>query len=184
MIQIENTPNPNAIKFLSKNKISEVGTQEFQKIKIGEIKNNFIKSLLKIDGVELILVSNNFLSVKKEEKASWETIKPSIISHLNDYFQTNKKPILFKEKEKSIAKNNEIKDETIQQINDVLETKIKPAVARDGGDIKFVSFENGVVKVELRGSCVGCPSSMMTLKQGVQNLLKHYVKGVNSVEAI
>ena len=103
---------------------------------------------------------------------------------MNDYFQTNKKPILFKEKEKSIAKNNEIKDETIQQINDVLETKIKPAVARDGGDIKFVSFENGVVKVELRGSCVGCPSSMMTLKQGVQNLLKHYVKGVNSVEAI
>ena len=99
MIQIENTPNPNAIKFLSENKISEVGTQEFQKIKIGEIKNNFIKSLLKIDGVELILVSNNFLSVKKEEKASWETIKPSIISHLNDYFQTNKKPILFKEKE-------------------------------------------------------------------------------------
>ena len=184
MIQIENTPNPNALKFLSTNKISEIGTKEFQKARISEVDNNFVKSLLNITGIELILFSDNFLSVKKEEKASWETIKPSIISHLNDYFQTNKKPILIEEKEKSRIENNEIKDETIQQINDVLETKIKPAVARDGGDIKFISFENGVVKVELRGSCVGCPSSMMTLKKGVQNLLKHYVKGVNSVEAI
>ena len=74
-------------------------------------------------------------------------------------------------------------DETVKKIIDVLDTKIRPAVAKDGGDIKFVSFNNGVVKVELQGSCSGCPSSLMTLKQGVQNLLKHYVKEVNSVEA-
>ena len=188
MIQIENTPNPNALKFVSENKISEIGTVEFQKNKIGEIKNNFVKSLLKIDGVELILLSENFISVKKIEEANWENIKPSVISHLNDYFQTNKKPILFEKTEelKSEKKPNENKNsnEVIAQINEVLESKIRPAVARDGGDIKFVSFENGVVKVELKGSCVGCPSSIMTLKKGVQNLLKHYVKGVNSVEAI
>ena len=185
MIQIENTPNPNALKFLSNNTISEVGTREFQKNRIKEIKNSFVKNLLNIDGVELILLSDNFLSVKKQEKANWESIKPSIISYLNDYFRTNKKPILLKKeiderKIKKQIKGNEI----IDQINEILESKIRPAVAKDGGDIKFVSFEKGVVKVKLKGSCVGCPSSMMTLKQGVQNLLKHYVKGVNSVEAI
>tara|TARA_B100000941_G_scaffold283976_1_gene254186 strand:+ start:1905 stop:2225 length:321 start_codon:yes stop_codon:yes gene_type:complete len=105
-----------------------------------------------------------------------------VISHLNHYFENNKEPILKKKKkESSIASGN---DETIKKIIDVLDTKIRPAVARDGGDIKFKSFDNGVVKVELQGSCSGCPSSLMTLKQGVQNLLKHYVKEVNSVEAI
>ena len=184
MIQTENTPNPNAIKFLSEHVISEIGTKEFQKSKIKEVKNNFVKSLLNIDGVELILFSDTFLSVKKEEKANWESIKPSVISSLNDYFQNNKKPILIKEKQyNENVKNKKNNNETIDQINEVLETKIRPAVAKDGGDIKFISFEKGVVKVELKGSCSGCPSSTMTLKQGVQNLLKHYVKGVNSVEA-
>jgi Fe-S cluster biogenesis protein NfuA len=104
-----------------------------------------------------------------------------VISHLNHYFGSTKEPIL-----KNEVNNENIKhenNETIQKILDVLDTKIRPAVARDGGDIKFKSFEKGVVKVELQGSCSGCPSSLMTLKQGVQNLLKHYVKEVNSVEA-
>tara|TARA_B100001123_G_C15261831_1_gene1006870 strand:- start:1139 stop:1696 length:558 start_codon:yes stop_codon:yes gene_type:complete len=184
MIQIENTPNPNALKFLSDDIISEVGTKEFQKNKISEIKNNFVKSLLNIDGVELILLSDNFLSVKKQEKANWESIKPSIISYLNDYFKANKKPILAKkETNESKIKSKKDHGEIVDQINEILESKIRPAVARDGGDIQFVSFEKGVVKVNLRGSCSGCPSSMMTLKKGVENLLKHYVKGVKSVEA-
>ena len=104
-----------------------------------------------------------------------------IISHLNHYFENNNDPIL---KQKSEGETIEQKDETIKKIIEVLDTKIRPAVARDGGDIKFKSFDKGVVKVELQGSCSGCPSSLMTLKQGVQNLLKHYVKEVNSVEAI
>ena len=137
-----------------------------------------------IDGVELILLSDNFLSVKKQEKANWESIKPSIISYLNDYFKANKKPILAKkETNESKIKSKKDHGEIVDQINEILESKIRPAVARDGGDIQFVSFEKGVVKVNLRGSCSGCPSSMMTLKKGVENLLKHYVKGVKSVEA-
>ena len=103
-----------------------------------------------------------------------------VISHLNHYFQNHKEPILKKEKEEIFLQNN---DETVIKIKDILDTKVRPAVARDGGDIKFKSFENGVVRVELQGSCSGCPSSLMTLKQGVQNLLKHYVKEVNSVES-
>ena len=182
MIQTEPSPNPNSLKFLSDKVISAVGTEEFQKNKPNNLSNTFINELLEFKGVELILLSKNFLSVKKSEKVSWSELKPMVISHLNHYFANNNEPIL-KENNRSEenVKNN---DDTVKKIIDVLDTKIRPAVARDGGDIKFKSFENGIVKVELQGSCSGCPSSLMTLKQGVQNLLKHYVKEVNSVEAI
>ena len=181
MIQTESTPNPNSIKFLSERVISAIGTEEFQREKSKDLKNKFVKELLEFKGVELVLLSKNFLSVKKTDDVSWNELKPMVISHLNHYFEINDEPIL-KENTKSNI-NKEENDETIKKIIDVLDTKIRPAVARDGGDIKFKSFEDGVVKVELQGSCSGCPSSLMTLKQGVQNLLKHYVKEVNSVEA-
>ena len=182
MIQIENTPNPNSLKFLSEKTLSAIGTEEFKKEKEKEIKIPFIKELLNFKGVELILLSEKFLSVKKTSDVSWNELKPMVISHLNDYFEKNDGPIL-KDRKKT-EKNSNIDDETVNKIIEVLDTKIRPAVARDGGDIKFKSFENGVVKVQLQGSCSGCPSSLMTLKQGVQNLLKHYVKEVNSVEAV
>ena len=182
MIQIENTPNPNALKFLSEKQLSEVETQEFQKKDLSQIKNEFVKNILNFDGVELVLISKNFMSVKKDEKTSWETLKPTIISSINDYFEKNNQPMILKKN--SISKKKPIEEnETIQQIKDVLETKVRPAVAKDGGDIQFISFNNGIVKVALKGSCSGCPSSVMTLKQGVQNLLCHYVKEVKSVEA-
>ena len=180
MIQIETTPNPNSLKFLSEKVISSTGTEEFQKSNSKNLKIPFIKELLEFKGVELVLLSKNFLSVKKTDEVSWEELKPMVISHINDYFEKNEEPILKVNKKL----NNSFDDnETVKKIIDVLDTKIRPAVARDGGDIKFKSFENGIVKVELQGSCSGCPSSLMTLKQGVQNLLKHYVKEVNSVEA-
>ena len=181
MIQTETTPNPNSLKFLSEKVISAIGTEEFQKDKSKSLQNKFIKELLEFKGVELILLSKNFLSVKKTEDVSWTELKPMVISHLNDYFEKNEGPIL----KENNTPDNSVKDddETVKKIIDVLDTKIRPAVAKDGGDIKFKSFENGIVKVELQGSCSGCPSSLMTLKQGVQNLLKHYVKEVNSVEA-
>ena len=181
MIQTELTPNPNSIKFLSEKTISAIGTEEFQRDKSRGIKNLFIKELLEFKGVELVLLSKNFLSVKKTDEVSWNDLKPMVISHMNHYFENNSEPILKENKKEEITEGSS--DETVKKIIDVLDTKIRPAVARDGGDIKFKSFENGVVKVELQGSCSGCPSSLMTLKQGVQNLLKHYVKEVNSVEA-
>ena len=179
MIQVEQTPNPDSLKFLSKKILSKVGTEEFKKSNLHSIKIPFIKEVLNFSGVELVLISNNFLTVKKEKNISWDSLKPMIISHLNDYFEKTEDPILV---DNIIEKSDD--SETITKIKDVLDTKIRPAVARDGGDIKFKSFEDGVVKVELQGACSGCPSSIMTLKQGVQNLLKHYVKEVNSVEAI
>ena len=182
MIQTETTPNPESLKFLSENVISDVGTEEFQRKNINKVSNTFVKELLTFKGVELVLLSKNFLSVKKTKEVNWNELKPMVISHMNDYFANHKKPILEKENNKSKATSGD--DEVVNKIIEVLDTKISPAVARDGGDIKFKSFEKGIVKVELQGSCSGCPSSLMTLKQGVQNLLKHYVKEVNSVEAI
>ena len=179
MIQVEHTPNPDSLKFLSQKILSKVGTEEFKKSNMENINIPFVKEILNFKGVELVLISDNFLTVKKDKKVSWDSLKPMIISHLNDYFEKNSNPILINSKPEKKTDD----DETISKIKDVLDTKIRPAVARDGGDIKFKSFDNGVVKVELRGACSGCPSSLMTLKQGVQNLLKHYVKEVNSVEA-
>ena len=182
MITTEKTPNPDSLKFLSEKTISESGTEEFQKKDLNKIKNEFVKNLLNLKGVELILLADNFLSVKKTKEVLWDNLKPTIISHINDYFQTNDKPILAKKinkKDKDLS-GNDIEERILK----VLDTKVRPAVAKDGGDIKFKSFKNGVVHVELQGSCSGCPSSLMTLKQGVQNLLCHYVEEVKSVEAI
>ena len=170
----------NLIHILSDKIISASGTEEFQKSDINRVSNNFVKELLGFKGVELVLLSKNFLSVKKDKTVTWNELKPMVISHMNHYFENNKKPILDSINNKS---SEETSDEVIKKIKEVLDTKIRPAVARDGGDIKFKSFKNGVVTVELQGSCSGCPSSLMTLKQGVQNLLCHYVEEVKSVEA-
>tara|TARA_B100000886_G_scaffold313638_1_gene250404 strand:- start:1363 stop:1917 length:555 start_codon:yes stop_codon:yes gene_type:complete len=184
MIQVEQTPNPESLKFLSEKTVSTAGTVEFQKNKSNKIDNKFVKELFNFEGVELVLFSTNFISVKKAKNANWIELKPMIISLMNDYYQNNDTPILTPQKKQENPKDEEDSDETIKKIKEVLDTKIRPAVARDGGDIKFKSFSNGVVKVELQGSCSGCPSSLMTLKQGVQNLLKHYIREVERVEAI
>jgi len=182
MIITELTPNPDSLKFLSEKVISIVGTEEFQKKDFNKIENEFVKNLLNLKGVELVLLADTFLSVKKNKEISWDVLKPTVISQMNDYFEKNDKPILNKKK-----KTNEDQldlGEIENRIIKVLDEKVRPAVAKDGGDIKFRSYKDGVVQVELQGSCSGCPSSLMTLKQGVQNLLCHYVEEVKSVEAI
>ena len=167
MIITELTPNPDSLKFLSEKVISTVGTEEFQKKDFNKIDNNFVK---------------NLLNLKKSKEISWDILKPTVISHMNDYFEKNDKPILDKKNKtnEDIIDIGEVEDRIIK----VLDEKVRPAVAKDGGDIKFKSFKDGIVLVELQGSCSGCPSSLMTLKQGVQNLLCHYVQEVKSVEAI
>ena len=139
MIQTETTPNPDSLKFLSEKTISAIGTEEFQKVKKNEVSIPFVKELLSFKGVELILLSEKFLSVKKTKEVSWNELKPMVISHLNDYFEKNNEPIL---KNKQKTSNNAVnEDETVNKIIEVLDTKVRPAVARDGGDIKFKSFE-------------------------------------------
>ena len=177
-VQTLNTPNPNSLKFLPGEKVSLSGPVEFTEKK--QTTNELVRNILSINGVKGIFLSDDFISVNKNNEKDWEDIKHIIISFINEFYSDGNKHVY----EASLDKNEENNfDEIEKKIINLLETKIRPAVARDGGDIKFKSFENGIVKVELQGSCSGCPSSLMTLKQGVQNLLKHYVKEVNSVEA-
>ena len=178
-VQTQKTPNPNSLKFLPGKKVSNDGPYEI--LNKDETNNSLLRNILSINGVTGIFLSEEFLSVNKLDNEKWENIQHIVISYINEYYSEGNEFIINEsESQKDLNKYGDIEKKIIK----ILETKIRPAVARDGGDIKFVSFEKGIVKVELRGSCSGCPSSMMTLKKGVQNLLKHYVKGVNSVEAI
>ncbi len=178
-IQTEITPNPNSLKFLPGKKVSNIGILEITKKK-NEVNNELVKNLLSVDGVEGILLANDFISVNKSKNVEWEEIKHIIISFINDFYSDGRDFVLDKKLDDDEINLSEIENNIIK----ILDQKIRPAVAKDGGDIKFKSFENGIVKVQLQGSCSGCPSSTLTLKQGVQNLLKHYIKEVKEVEAI
>jgi NFU1 iron-sulfur cluster scaffold homolog, mitochondrial len=178
-VQTEVTPNPNSLKFLPGKKVSNRGS--FEVTKKEDTDSELVRNLLSINGVTGVFLGIDFLSINKEEDIIWEDIKHIVISLINDFYLTGREFVieneLFEEKDKN---HNEIEKKIIS----ILDTKIRPAVAKDGGDIKFKEFKNGIVKVELQGSCSGCPSSTMTLKQGVQNLLCHYLPEVKEVIAI
>ena len=177
-VQNEPTPNPNSLKFLPGKTVSNNGS--FEITKKHEVSNELVRNLLSINGVEGIFLGTDFISINKNEKISWDEIKHIVISLINDYYSNGKEFVI----DKSLKEDNSNLSEVEQNIIKILEQKVRPAVARDGGDIKFREFKDGIVKVQLQGSCSGCPSSTMTLKQGVQNILKHYIKEVREVEAI
>ncbi|MAH53759.1 MAG: NifU family protein [Pelagibacteraceae bacterium] len=180
-VETESTPNPDTLKFLPGKKVSEVGPVEFFKNK-KNIKVLLARKILSLQGVAMVFFGENFITVKKERDLEWENLKHSIISEINEHYSKGNNIVISKDFDKLESESFE-SNETIKKINEILNSKIRPAVAKDGGDIAFKSFKNGVVTVELKGSCSGCPSSIMTLKQGVQNLLCHYVPEVKSVEA-
>ena len=177
-VQTEITPNPNSLKFLPGKAVSL--NESFEITKKDETNNELVRNLLSVNGVEGIFLGGDFITINKYDDIEWEEIKHIVISLINDFYSSGKECVI----ENSLEENFENLKEIEKKIIQILDQKIRPAVAKDGGDIKFKNFEKGIVKVQLQGSCSGCPSSTMTLKQGVQNLLKHYVKEVNSVEAI
>ena len=177
-IQTEVTPNPNSLKFIPGKAVSY--SEPFEVTKKNEINNNLIRNILSINGVTGIFLGSDFFSVNKETEYNWEDIKHIVISLINEFFDEGNQLIIDKNLNKI---NNQDYKEIEKKIIHVLETKVKPAVANDGGDIKFLNYKDGIVKVKLQGSCAGCPSSTITLKQGVQNLLKHYIPDVKQVEA-
>ncbi len=177
-VQTEITPNPNSLKFLPGKTVSNNGS--FEITNKDEIKNELVRNLLSVDGVEGIFLGKDFISINKYDETSWEDIKHIIISLINDFYSSGKEFVIDKNLDESSSDLKEVE----KQIVKILDQKIRPAVAKDGGDIKFKEFKDGVVRVQLQGSCSGCPSSTLTLKQGVQNLLKHYIKEVKEVEAI
>ena len=177
-IQTEITPNPNSLKFLPGKKVSNIGVIEITKK--DESNNQIVKDILAVNGVEGVLLASDFISVNKLEEISWDEIKHIIISLINDFYSNGNDLVLDDKRNLNKVNLSEIEKNIVK----ILDEKIRPAVSRDGGDIKFKSFKDGVVKVQLQGSCSGCPSSTLTLKQGVQNLLKHYIREVKEVEAI
>jgi len=177
-VQTEVTPNPNSLKFLPGKKVSNSGPYEITDK--DETQNPLVRNLLSINGVEGIFLGEDFISINKNEIIKWDEIKHIVISFINDFYSEGKEFVI----DESLEEPNLNLDDLEQKIVKILDEKIRPAVARDGGDIKFKEFKDGVVKVQLQGSCSGCPSSTMTLKQGVQNLLCHYLPEVKEVVAI
>ena len=183
MVETEFTPNPDTLKFLPGKKVSEAGPVEFLK-NDKSIKVSLANKILSIEGTTMVFFGEDFITVKKEKNINWGELKHGIISEINDYYSKGNDVVVKKDLSKSTLESEQTQSNAIiDKIKEVLDSKIKPAVARDGGDIAFKSFKDGVVIVELKGSCSGCPSSIMTLKQGVQNLLCHYVPEVEKVEA-
>ena len=178
-VQTEITPNPNSLKFFPGKKVSNDTPIEITDKTLTE--NALIKNILSVDGVTGIFLADDFLSVNKEKNIKWEDLKHIIISLINDFYENGAELIIDKN---NVKKINESFSEIEKKIISILETKVRPAVAKDGGDIKFKEFKNGVVTVNLQGSCSGCPSSTMTLKQGVQNLLCHYIPEIKEVIAV
>ena len=178
-VQTQKTPNPNSLKFLPGKKVSEDGPYEI--LNKDETDNYLIRNILSINGVTGIFLGEDFLSVNKESDIDWEYIKHIVISHINEYYAEGNESVI---KNKTNFVEDSSYNEIEKKIINILETKVRPAVAKDGGDIKFKEYKDGKVKVELQGSCSGCPSSTLTLKQGVQNLLCHYIPEVKEVLAV
>ena len=177
-VQTETTPNPNSLKFLPGKNVSNSGPYEITNKE--NIQNELVRNILSVNGVEGIFLGQDFISVNKNENINWEEIKHIIISLINDFYADGKEFVISENTKEEVSDLSEIEEKIVK----ILEQKIRPAVARDGGDIKFKEFKDGIVKVQLQGSCSGCPSSTMTLKQGVQNLLCHYLPEVKEVIAI
>ena len=175
-VQTQNTPNPNSLKFLPSKKVSN--DDPFEITDKNKSNNELVRNILSINGVTGIFLAEDYLSVNKDEKTNWEDLKHIIISFINDYYGNGNEIVIDSNK---ITSPETQLSEIEKKITKILETKIRPAVARDGGDIKFKKYNNGIVTVQLQGSCSGCPSSIMTLKQGVQNLLCHYIPEIKEV---
>lgn len=187
-IQTETTPNPNTVKFLPGCEVVRPMPVDIPNREAAAEKSPLAMRLFRIDGVERVFLGADFVSITKAENFDWNLIKPQILTSLLEHF-SNGLPVLSEEleKEEIEAGGNEITeddDELTVQIKELLETRVRPAVAQDGGDIVFNKFEDGILYLEMRGACAGCPSSTMTLKSGIENMMKHYVPEVLEVRAI
>lgn len=190
-IRTQNTPNPATLKFIPDDRVVvENGSYEFKNQKQASSISPLAMQLFEVKGVQAVFLGHDFITITKDDKVDWQEIKTEIQSMIMDFFVSNK-PVLFaKQDHKSLQENSSVKNNQegdsaiVLQIKELIEIKVRPAVAMDGGDIIFHSFENGIVYLVLKGSCSGCPSSTVTLKNGIENMLKHYIPEVEAVEQV
>ena len=183
-IQTEKTPNPDAIKFLPGIDISPNNPIYFTKKNPDEYKNSSLaKKLLNIDNIEAVFFGYDFITVTKSQNFNWDILKPEILVVIMDHFTSGLTAFDNIAPESVHKINIDHLPEIEKQIVEIIETRVRPAVAMDGGDIVYVGFDNGIVKLKLKGACSGCPSSSITLKNGIESMLKHYVPEVIEVVA-
>ena len=183
-IQTEDTPNPNTLKFIPGETLLEKGTLEFKTKKDAD-SNNLAKTLFSDKNVESVFIGKDFLTITKKTKTDWDSIKPALLSKIMEFFSSGQSLDVNEKKASTEKVTYDKKDlKIVEQIKQLIDERVKPAVAQDGGDINFVRFDKGIVFLELRGACSGCPSSTITLKSGIENMLKYYVPEITSVEAV
>ncbi len=180
-IQTEDTPNPETLKFIPGTIVLKTGTADFSNKEIAS-NSPLASRLFEIEGVSRVFLATDFISVTKDPQLDWNNLKPSILTGIMEHFSTGL-PAINETENKNFESNNNEDSETVKQIKDLLETRVRPAVAMDGGDITFCSFESGVVTLQMKGACAGCPSSTATLKMGIENMLRHYIPEVTEVRA-
>ena len=178
-IQTEDTPNPATLKFIPGVDVMPSGTVHFSSID-DAAGSPLARRLFAVDGVSDVFLGQDFLSITKDESREWFTIKPGVLAAIMEHYASGM-PVVDSTPTDDGAETED--DETVQQIKHLLDTRVRPAVAMDGGDIVFKSFEEGVVTLYMRGACQGCPSSTATLKMGIENMLRHYIPEVQEVRA-
>ncbi|TAE80953.1 MAG: NifU family protein [Alphaproteobacteria bacterium] len=182
-IQTETTPNPQTLKFLPGRAVLEAGTRFYTGEHMAE-ESPLAMALFRISGVNAVFFGSDFVTITKDSTFDWSLLKADILTTLMDFFLSDAPIIQQKTSAPKAANSGEEDSDIVKEIKELIEAKVRPAVAQDGGDIIFHSFIEGIVFLELHGSCSGCPSSTLTLKQGIENMLKHYIPEVQSVEAV
>ncbi|MAC60482.1 MAG: NifU family protein [SAR116 cluster bacterium] len=178
-IQTEDTPNPLTIKFLPGKEVMKSGTADFKSKDLSQ-NSPLASRLFDIEGIDGVFLGSDFISVTKKENEEWFSLKPSILGKIMEHYASGDSVLLVNNNESTDETND---SDTVQQIKKLLETRVRPAVAMDGGDIQFESFEDGIVTLLMKGACSGCPSSTATLKMGIENMLRHYIPEVQEVRA-
>lgn len=191
-IQTESTPNPNTLKFLPGREVLGRGVRDFASRDAAEV-SPLADAIFETEGVTRVMLGDEFVSVTKNEESDWAHLKPFVLGAIMEHFVANR-PVLIEGRalanEEDIDEDDRVYEgdaaEIVEQIKELIDTRVRPAVAQDGGDITFHSWDHeaGVVKLHMKGACAGCPSSTMTLKQGIQNMLRHYVPEVRAVEQV
>lgn len=183
-IQTESTPNPATLKFLPGQQVLETGTMDFP-AEEAAAQSPLATRIFSLDGVAGVFFGQDFITVTKAEEAEWDHIRPAILGAIMDHFQSGD-PVMMPDHAMAPAhaEHSGPDSDVVEQIKDLLDTRVRPAVAQDGGDITFQSYDGGIVYLHMQGACAGCPSSMLTLKMGIENLLRHYIPEVSEVRPV
>ncbi|WP_146345945.1 NifU family protein [Phaeobacter marinintestinus] len=183
-IQTESTPNPATLKFLPGQTVLDAGTADFPTAETAQ-KSPLAERIFAVSGVTGVFFGNDFVTVTKSEGVEWDHIKPAILGAVMEHYQSGQ-PVMQGDAstDSGHAEFTGEEAEIVGQIKELLDSRVRPAVAQDGGDITFHGFERGVVYLHMQGACAGCPSSTLTLKMGIENLLRHYIPEVTEVRPV